>query len=169
MRTSLLCNKFNCLTLSITANLAQSDLASKQKRTRKFKQSKDGSQGFHRLTTPATLWKLQIYSHQNTNTNNLKQAANKKLEIMDLAKPPPEEILTQAAASITNDISAILNEVPLQMTVGKSACLMNPSGPTLQHAAGSLLQNYAQNGCPVDLVPNWCHEQIITALEHGPH
>lgn len=101
-------------------------------------------------------------------SQKFKKAISQCLETVDLAPPPVEEILTTAASTVTNDISTIPDEVPMQETVGKS-CLMNPSGPALWHTAGPLLQEYASNGCLVDTGPNWSQEQIITALTRGPH
>ena len=91
-----------------------------------------------------------------------------KLNLLDLDKQPSKELLQNAVSATLHDIRDIPDEVPLQATAGKSQ-LMNPSGPALEHGAGELLKSYARNGCPVDTGPDWGMEQILTALERGPH
>ena len=58
--------------------------------------------------------------------------------------------------------------LPVGQVAGKFG-LMEPSSFALDHAAAPLLQSYADHGCPVDAGPNWSLEQILAALERGPH
>ena len=58
--------------------------------------------------------------------------------------------------------------LPIGQVAGKCG-LMAPSSFALDHAAAPLLQSYADHGCPVDAGPNWSLEQILAALERGPH
>ena len=47
---------------------------------------------------------------------------------------------------------------------------MQPCGPTVQqNRAYELLQDYANNGCPVNCGPNWFHDQIMEVLRYGAH
>ena len=54
--------------------------------------------------------------------------------------------------------------------IGKLLKLMKPQllyGT--RHAVTPLLQQYSENGCPVDYGPNWLRGQIEALLVHGPH
>ena len=46
---------------------------------------------------------------------------------------------------------------------------MQPTSFARQHAAGPLLDEYANSGCPVDCGKNWDRERIMTAMEYGAH
>ena len=46
---------------------------------------------------------------------------------------------------------------------------MWPRGIANLHPAAPLLHQYSNKGCPVDCGNNWTHEQIIAALQRGPH
>ena len=53
--------------------------------------------------------------------------------------------------------------------LGKSAKLVNPQPLAMQHEAASLLQHYAEHGCPVDCGDDWSREHIEALLRRGPH
>ena len=61
------------------------------------------------------------------------------------------------------------HEIPgIDDAIGKLG-LMHPRNYALQHDAATLLQDYAQNGCPVDAGEDWTIEQIQDALERERH
>lgn len=61
-----------------------------------------------------------------------------------------------------------LVDVPEQVRtkIGKT---MYPRTYALEHPASSLLEHYAENGCPVDCGQDWPVEWIEEALRRGPH
>ena len=64
--------------------------------------------------------------------------------------------------------TSIPDDIPVKEVVGKFG-LMHPTSYALEHDAASLLQDWAENGCPVDTGPDWDLEQIEEALRRGPH
>lgn len=46
--------------------------------------------------------------------------------------------------------------------------LMSPSGRALRHPFGSVLLDYADNGCPANTGPNWTREMLEAAVNAGP-
>ena len=65
--------------------------------------------------------------------------------------------------------TVIPTEIPeIKEKLGKNN-LMYPSSLASSHPAHPLLKRYADHGCPVNCGPNWSKEQIITALQRGPH
>ena len=46
---------------------------------------------------------------------------------------------------------------------------MFPQGRAAAHPVGSILLEYAWNGCPVDVGRNWSRVEIMAAAERGPH
>ena len=47
--------------------------------------------------------------------------------------------------------------------------LMCPRLRALEHPAASLLKEYASQGCPVDVGRDWTLEELVAAVEKGPH
>ncbi len=130
--------------------------------------SRDGAHCFHALSLPRYQKSQKIDQSGVTSEKISNKVTSQILQHDDYQNPPSKQLLkTSIKSSIPLD-GTIPEEVPIQDTAGKSR-LMDPSGPALDHVAGRLLKEYAENGCTVDTGPNWSMEQILTALERGPH
>ena len=46
---------------------------------------------------------------------------------------------------------------------------MYPATPAQLHPAGSMLLQYAKEGCPVDAGGEWTPDEITAAVNRGPH
>ena len=53
--------------------------------------------------------------------------------------------------------------------LGKLFSLMRPQDAARAHEFGPALEHYAVHGVPVDCGPDWTRDQIIAAVERGPH
>ena len=60
-------------------------------------------------------------------------------------------------------------DVPVEQNIGKKIGLMWPRGIANLHDAAPLLHEYSNNGCPVTCNKNWSKEEIVAALQRGPH
>ena len=84
-----------------------------------------------------------------------------------------EEADSAAHKAILPRIHSLPNTKRQSNKIGKlnehKTALMQPTSFALQHAAATLLNEYADSGCPVDCGPDWNHERIMTALEYGAH
>ena len=69
--------------------------------------------------------------------------------------------------SITNN-TIIPSTIPVADDIGKLG-LMWPRGLAKSHEAAPLLNNFSDEGCPVDCGTNWTNEHIMAALIRGPH
>ena len=79
-----------------------------------------------------------------------------------------EEQNAAIRAAFTND-DTMPKEKELKEAIGKMPSLVEPRNEALLHAAASLIDAYAQEGCPADCGPDWTQDHIEEALMKGPH
>ena len=80
----------------------------------------------------------------------------------------PDQLEQLVKEAIAKEDS-IPDKLQVKETIGKYFGLMRPRGVALTHEAGTLLNGYAKNGCPVDCGDDWSEERIIDAIVRGPH
>ena len=80
-------------------------------------------------------------------------------------------ITTELIHQILQENSNIFpQDLPIKQALGKKKIgLMWPRGIANLHPAAPLLHQYSNYGCPVDCGANWTNEQIIAAIQRGPH
>jgi len=79
-----------------------------------------------------------------------------------------EEQNAAIRAAFTND-DTMPKEKELKDAIGKMPSLVELHHKALLHAAASLNNAYAQDGCPADCGPDWTQDHIEEALRKGPH
>ena len=108
-------------------------------------------------------------SYQSTNptsSTNIqpKTSSPPKRKILAIT---PEEQMKSLEKELKNDEN-FPTEIPIKETIGKCG-LMFPRTFATQHPAAPLLQDYADNGCPVDCGPDWSLQKILDLMQRGPH
>ena len=88
---------------------------------------------------------------------------NKKVKLDLTASEKLKAITAELHADTT-----FPKEIPVKETIGKCS-LMFPRLFAACHPASSLLQDYSDNGCPVDCGEDWTLEKILALMEKGPH
>ena len=119
--------------------------------------------------SPITLLSFQKHSLCNTHKTALPTFNKPIIAPTKHPSPPLPSDMDREAIDILKTDPHIPDEVPnIRETAGKFG-LMFPRTYALAHSASNMLQNWAQNGCPVDVGPSWTYEHIMAAIKRGNH
>ena len=110
-----------------------------------------------------------INIHHKTNDHFLKCKTPKTQPQHNKKQSYSKPIISskQLIESITSN-NVIPSTIPVADDIGKLG-LMWPRGLAKSHEAAPLLNNFSDEGCPVDCGTNWTNEHIMAALIRGPH
>ncbi len=115
------------------------------------------------IPTPLSSIDKRITSLCSTHSNKLPPTPQ---PFTQPSAPPSDTI---GAADLLKEDPNVPSEIPgMQETAGKFG-LMFPRTYAKCHEAAAMLEQWANEGCPVDAGEHWTIEQILAALIRGPH